>query len=269
MANKRDYVEDEGESGKYFHVMLNMADDDLDPYQYRLLGHYKRVCGKKGACWESTRTTAKITRMSVGKVSKTRLELESLGYIHMEERANDTLRITMIDRMADNVARYVERSPDEQGVHEVNTAFTPRTRRSRGEQGVHEVKQRITNEEEPSQEPIKEQPQTEVAAAETPTFDIFRLYQKSYNFLVNPTIKDELLDLEKTYPQSWLEDAFKKAALAHAKSLKYVIKILEAWSRNGKNDTAEEQDSQQQVETPQEPIEELVFPDGKRPDFSV
>jgi hypothetical protein len=116
-------VRDEGRENKYFHQMLNMADDDLDPYQYRLLGHYKRVCGESedGACWESTRTTAKNCKMSVGKVTSTRRELQALGYVQIKEaEADETLTITLRDLMEANVARYIKRSSSEQVVHPVN-----------------------------------------------------------------------------------------------------------------------------------------------------
>lgn len=128
---------DSGNPNKYFHILLNMADDDLDPYQYRLLGHYRRVCGESGACWESTRTTAKICKMSAGKVSSTRRELAECGYLNIEYRGDETCRITLIDRMSENIERYSKRSPDEHvhsmnaSVHEVNNP-------------VHEVKQRRT-----------------------------------------------------------------------------------------------------------------------------
>jgi len=146
MTPRKDHVRDDGRTGKYFTLIYNMADDDLNPYQYRLLGHYKRVCGDSddGACWESTRTTGKKCQMSTGKVSSTRLELQTMGYVSIEQRPNDTLRITLIDRMAENVSRYAkQRSSGEHGVHEVNTHVHGMNGR------VHEVKQRITNEEEP------------------------------------------------------------------------------------------------------------------------
>ena len=56
-------VTNEAPPGKYFTMLLNMADDDLDPFEYRLLGHYIRVCGagKDGSCFETTRTTAQKT----------------------------------------------------------------------------------------------------------------------------------------------------------------------------------------------------------------
>lgn len=109
---------------QYFHIMLNMADDELDVYEYRLLGHYIRV----GVTFEGTRTTAKKTKMSVGKVVSTRNQLVEKGYIAMTktENQNDTITITIIDRMAENVSRYTqERSPHEQGVHSMNTRRSP------------------------------------------------------------------------------------------------------------------------------------------------
>lgn len=143
---KKDHIRDDGQVGKYFTLLYNMADDDLNPYQYRLLGHYKRVCGETddGACWESTRTTAKKCQISVGKIASTRRELEAMRYVSIETRGDDTLRITMIDRMAENVSRYTKRSSGEQGVHEVNTTVHAVNA------SVHEVKQRITTEEKPS-----------------------------------------------------------------------------------------------------------------------
>lgn len=131
-------IEDENK-GKYFHIMLNMYDDDLSPYEYRLLGHYIRV----GKCWEGVRKTAKTCQMSVGMVVKTRNKLHKGGYITVEHRDNDTVYIEVVDRMSENVARYANRSPHEQGVHHMNTNRSPH------EQGVQDVNERITPEEEP------------------------------------------------------------------------------------------------------------------------
>lgn len=86
---------------KGFHCLPNSVDDELNVYQYRLLGHYKRVCGESvdGACWESAATTAERTKMSVRKVKSTRAELQCLGYINLEARSGDTSRVTMPDTM--------------------------------------------------------------------------------------------------------------------------------------------------------------------------
>jgi DNA-binding MarR family transcriptional regulator len=134
--------------GKYFTQVLNMADDDLGPYEMRLLIRYIRVAWKTGKCWEGVRRTSKITQMSVGMVTKTRNRLEELGYIKVKHRPDDTCVIVIVDRMAENVARYaneVDETEDDEfaapsrkrarttgSVHGVNT-------RSSGEQGVHVV----------------------------------------------------------------------------------------------------------------------------------
>ena len=81
-----DQIEDASNDHAYFCMMPNMLDDLLDPYQYRLYAHYKRVCGESGACWQSTETTAKACRMSTGKVSQVKRELHEMGLIRVEER---------------------------------------------------------------------------------------------------------------------------------------------------------------------------------------
>jgi len=132
----RQRVKTENE-GAYFHIMLNMADDELPPFEYRLLGHYIRVGSD---CWEGIRTTSKKTQMSVGMVSKTRDELVRKGYISVEYRDNNaSCIVTVIDRMAENVARYQKK----QGVHTVNTPPVHEVNTS-----VHTVNERITIEEE-------------------------------------------------------------------------------------------------------------------------
>lgn len=142
---------EEGEN-KYFHRMLNMADDDLDPYEYRLLGHYIRV----GTCWEGTRKTAENTKMSIGMVSKVRDKLAANGWIRVEYRDNnESCLITVVDRMAENVARYSGRSYSEHSVHEVNTpVHTVNT-------SVHEVNERRTIEEEPKKKPARSRKSSE------------------------------------------------------------------------------------------------------------
>lgn len=118
--DRPDSITDEGGAWKYFAPMLHMDDDDLDPYEYRLLGHYRRVCGENGGkCTESTRTTAEKTKMSTGKISGARKHLEALGRIKIVY-TKKTCEITLRDCWAENIARYVKRSPGEH-VHTVNS----------------------------------------------------------------------------------------------------------------------------------------------------
>lgn len=160
-------IRDDGATDRYFHVMLNMADDELNPYEYRLLGHYRRVCGAQNVpCTEGTRKTAERCKMSAGKVSETRAALAAAGWIKLAEDGNRVI-VTLIDRMPENVARYSadKRSPDERSphersgnrknVHRMNVSFTSRTKRS-----PHERKR---SPGERKKELIKKQPPKEPA----------------------------------------------------------------------------------------------------------
>lgn len=80
MSKRTEATHDEGQFNKYYHVLPNMYDDDLNPYEYRLIGHYKRV----GISWEGTRKIAKTCQMSVGMVTKARKSLEAKGLIRIE-----------------------------------------------------------------------------------------------------------------------------------------------------------------------------------------
>lgn len=104
-------VYDDGDLRKYRTEIPNMADDDLDPFQYRLYAHYKRVCGASGGeCYESVRTTAEKTKMSNEKVIATRQWLADNGWIAIDQRAKGTFSITIIDRWGENFVRYSEQS---------------------------------------------------------------------------------------------------------------------------------------------------------------
>lgn len=109
--DERQAIQSENEH-KFFTMMLNMADDELDPFQYRLLGHYIRWAGHGGIHQEGIRQTAKVCRMSVNTVRKTREQLAQMGYIELEipskEEAKKGVptRIKVIDRWAENILRY-------------------------------------------------------------------------------------------------------------------------------------------------------------------
>lgn len=112
MSEKQN-ITNEGPAHKYFHMMLNIADDDLDPFEYRLLGHFVRVTnGGETLCQEGIRTTAAVTRMSVNKVRAARVSLRMKGYIGLTEPSKEETQrgiptvVKLLDRWADNIARY-------------------------------------------------------------------------------------------------------------------------------------------------------------------
>ena len=126
----------ERERRKWRIELPNIYDDELDPFQFRLLAHIVR----RGVLFEAVRTTAKCTKMSVGMVSKTKKRLLADGWI---ERAIDPstgrVGVRAVDVWDKNYGRFSatvcspheqtqqnsrssdeQRSPHEQGVHSMN-----------------------------------------------------------------------------------------------------------------------------------------------------
>lgn len=72
--------------------------------------------------------------------------------------------------------------------------------------------------------------------------DIYTLYEQNVGMLT-PMIADELKDAEKLYPPEWIRDAIKEAALHNKRNIKYITKILENWSVEGRNDGTYQRDT--------------------------
>ncbi|MFH1638739.1 MAG: DnaD domain protein [Chloroflexota bacterium] len=73
------------------------------------------------------------------------------------------------------------------------------------------------------------------ATAETP--DIFSLYEDNIGMLT-PLIADELQAAEKLYPRQWIVDALKEAVSLNKRNWRYIARILEHWSSEGKSNGA-------------------------------
>lgn len=72
-------IRDEAAPRDYFAQIPNLVDImDLSPHAYRLYGHLRKVAGESGRCWQSTKTLAKSCDMSMGKISESKQELESI-----------------------------------------------------------------------------------------------------------------------------------------------------------------------------------------------
>lgn len=102
----------ESAANRYNHTMPNMAEDDLDPFEYRLLGHYIRAASECGDVPESIRDTAAACKMSINTVRKARLSLVEHGYIEVQEFTADEYHlgqpviVTVLDRHVENALRY-------------------------------------------------------------------------------------------------------------------------------------------------------------------
>jgi hypothetical protein len=96
---------------EYFHILPNLADEELDPYQYRLFRHYVRVCGAHNKpCYESVRTTAEKCKMSHAPVIETRRQLAELGYLKLHPLQIEHQKrviITLLDYWPRNMAYFV------------------------------------------------------------------------------------------------------------------------------------------------------------------
>jgi len=79
-------------------------------------------------------------------------------------------------------------------------------------------------------------------ATSEPLPDIFTLYEQNIGMLT-PMIADELRDAEGLYPEGWIRDAIKEASLHNKRSIKYINKILENWSTEGRSDGTYQRDT--------------------------
>jgi DnaD/phage-associated family protein len=72
--------------------------------------------------------------------------------------------------------------------------------------------------------------------------DVFSLYEQNIGMLT-PMIAEELRDALKVYPEPWIIDAIKEAVALNKRNWRYITKILERWSAEGKRDGAYRGDS--------------------------
>ena len=67
--------------------------------------------------------------------------------------------------------------------------------------------------------------------------NIFSLYEQNIG-LLQPLIVEELREAEGSYPDSWVEEAFRIAVERNARNWRYIRAILERWKAEGKDDGA-------------------------------
>jgi hypothetical protein len=148
-------ITDQTDIRKYFSMIEHLADDELDPYEYRLLGHYKRVCGENGGtCTEGIRTTADKCKMSQGKASEVRQALHNKGWINLDIKKDETpegktvyigANVTLKDRWLENLKAYAKEGSDGCSPHEQGC--------SSGEQGCSPHEQKKNKNKKPLELP--------------------------------------------------------------------------------------------------------------------
>jgi DnaD/phage-associated family protein len=83
------------------------------------------------------------------------------------------------------------------------------------------------------------------AAAPVEQKDIFSLYEENIG-LLTPMIAEELKDALTQYPEEWIRDAVKEAVEANKRNWRYMARILERWTTEGKKDGTHRRDNQQE-----------------------
>jgi len=76
--------------------MLNAWDDELTTHEYRLMGHYARVAGQNGSCWEGQRTTCEKLGIGRAKLIETRDSLVAKGFINVYKPTDDDYKSTVV-----------------------------------------------------------------------------------------------------------------------------------------------------------------------------
>jgi DnaD/phage-associated family protein len=75
--------------------------------------------------------------------------------------------------------------------------------------------------------------ETPISIAQPP--NIFSLYEQNVGMLT-PMIAEELREAEKLYPPQWIESAFREAVALNKRNWRYIARILERWTTEGKDD---------------------------------
>lgn len=71
---------------------------------------------------------------------------------------------------------------------------------------------------------------------ERPRPNIYQLYEDNIG-LLQPLLAEELAEAASTYPEQWIEEAFRIAVERNARNWRYVRGILERWTNEGRDVT--------------------------------
>ena len=87
---------------------------------------------------------------------------------------------------------------------------------------------------------LKNRTQDAQRGAARPVQNIFELYEQNIG-MITPMVADELRDAQRTYPAEWVEEAFREAVNNRKLNWKYISRILERWTTEGKDSGAHRQ----------------------------
>jgi DnaD/phage-associated family protein len=85
--------------------------------------------------------------------------------------------------------------------------------------------------------------------------NIFTLYEENIGPLT-ALLSEELMEAEETYPNAWIEEAFREAVRLNKRSWKYIHAILERWQTEGKDEVDRRPNRRDREEAARRYIEE-------------
>lgn len=76
---------------------------------------------------------------------------------------------------------------------------------------------------------------SEAAMVEQPRANIFALYEENIGLLTR-ILAEQLMEAEATYPEVWIEEAFRTAVERNKRNWRYIKTILDRWAAEGRDD---------------------------------
>jgi DnaD/phage-associated family protein len=69
--------------------------------------------------------------------------------------------------------------------------------------------------------------------------NIYLLYEQNMGLIHSRILAEELREAEETYPEEWIEEAFRIAVGNNVRRWAYVRRILERWAEEGRGERQE------------------------------
>jgi len=182
MTDTQSFVSDPNERA-FFAIIPHIADDDLNLYEYRLYGHYVKVCGMcRGVCEQSVREMADKLGMGPNKLMESRDSLRDKGYIRFVRVGKAsasvgegaTYAISIVSKWTENMNRYAaldasiqERPPNNSVPNEERNASIQKRSVSNEIRSVSNEIRSVSNEIQRDQEVKKEEKELPLPATQS------------------------------------------------------------------------------------------------------
>jgi DnaD/phage-associated family protein len=75
------------------------------------------------------------------------------------------------------------------------------------------------------------------------TVNLFKLYEENIG-PITPMIAEALKDMEASYPDEWIREAFRYAAENNKRNYRYIEAILRGWHERGRHETKDRRDTE-------------------------